>query len=306
MLLYTHNPSSFTLKDLSCWETSTNLFQQVDSIAEHYQIVKKITDTIQGAVYEANHKHTGVPVAIKVARKEAVFGKCSLAGFTVHENIFQEMTMMKQLLGIEGFVQLFDAMEDVCNFYIVTNYESGGDLFEYFVQNKPICEEEVRTIFRSICRSVQRLHKLGICHLDLSLENVFLSKAGVLKLGDFGVARFAHELREGITGRVGKPKYMAPEVAHHLPFDGFVADVFSLGIILFVLLYGTHPYQSPSDDQASFVLIDAGYIDELLALMELTGKRSRGAEILLKKMLAHQSERETIDVLLQFSWFHEN
>mmetsp|Transcript_6782 Transcript_6782/g.12827 ORF Transcript_6782/g.12827 Transcript_6782/m.12827 type:complete len:290 (-) Transcript_6782:222-1091(-) len=103
-----------------------------------------------------------------------------------------------------------------------------------------------RHVFRQIASALVHLHSLGVAHLDLSPENILISKAAEIKLCDFGAA---HEAKRGSKlrpMRVGKLNYMAPEVRCGIPFEPFLADSFSLGAMLFVLLFG-HPAYDLTD-----------------------------------------------------------
>jgi len=211
--------------------------------------------------------------------------------------------MLKQLRGIEGVVELVDAVEDGKYYYLVTRYESRGDLFEFLVQQpEKLLESRVQVIFKSIVESLSKVHQLGICHLDLSLENVLLSETGEIRIGDFGVARSVGEPHGSGNTRVGKPKYMAPEIAADMQYDGFKADVYSLGVVLFCLMYGVHPYDAPSWDNVSFALIEAGCFQDVLALNQFKGLRSPQVKELLSMMLAPEDERCDLGAIMALPW----
>jgi serine/threonine protein kinase len=285
------------------------LWRITQNIASEYKVQKKIANTIQGAVYFATHIVTKTAVAIKIVSKAHVLNQTSKTGIPVAENIFQEALILTRLKGVDGVVQLFDAVEDSSFFYLVTIFESGGDLFDFLLENgKNLSEDQVQFIFRRICETVLRMHQMDMCHLDLSLENVFLTEDGDLKIGDFGVARSGDETKEGpnTSGlKIGKPKYMAPEIVSNQGFDGFQADVYSLGVILFCLLYGAHPYESPIQENLGYSLIESGCTKDFLELWKLNGKRSSNAEDLLQLFLAPAEERISLKEVLKHPWMME-
>jgi len=282
------------------------LWRNVSKITAEYELLSEIATTFQGTVHKARHVLTNTLVAIKSVDKAMVTEKGSRTGEKMAEDAFEEAFILTQLQGVDGVVQLVDAIDDGLYFYIVTKYEKGGDLFNYLTaQTGKLSECEVRCIFLSICQSVSRVHQLGICHLDLSLENILLSESGDFVLGDFGVARCGDDTQEsaGASTWIGKAKYMAPEILVNQGFDGFKADVYSLGVILFCLLYNSHPYESPSLQCLGYRLIRSGHVDELLDRAGLAGSRSPQAEELLQLMLSSPSTRVDLSEVLQHSWF---
>lgn len=205
-------------------------------------------------------------------------------------------------------IEFVDALEDADFFYLITKFESGGDLFDFLLRNgDALTDEDILGLFFFICSTVCRIHDLGVCHLDISLENIFISSSGGLKLADFGVAKWHSGERQFIcsaASRVGKPKYMAPEIVEGLEFDGFEADVYSLGVVLFCLLYCTHPYSSPIMEEVGYALISNGLVHDFLHINGFDNIRSQQAQTLLEAMLTVSEERSTIhSILLQMSRF---
>ena len=128
---------------------------------------------------------------------------------------------------------------------IVMEYADGGDLSHLIKERKAaddrLCEEEVLKIFRQCCLAIQHVHHQHILHRDLKSQNIFLTQGGVVKLGDFGIAKvLAHTAAEAIT-MIGTPLYLAPEVCHSQPY-GMKADVWSLGVVLYELLALKPPF----------------------------------------------------------------
>eukprot|EP00475_Leptophrys_vorax_P010000 TRINITY_DN16673_c0_g1_i1.p1 TRINITY_DN16673_c0_g1~~TRINITY_DN16673_c0_g1_i1.p1 ORF type:complete len:292 (-),score=66.57 TRINITY_DN16673_c0_g1_i1:137-1012(-) len=286
---------------------TTTLWRRIDCLSQEYKIDVKIANTIQGAIYKARHLATGTVVAVKAVSQQAHLDKATLSGnIKVAEDVEVELMMLRELQGMEGIVQLFDAVEDGNCFFLITKFESGGDLFD-FVANEILSEEEVKLIFKCVLEPVSRLHEKGICHLDLSLENVFISDDGEAKIGDFGVARKVCTVGKKLHSStpLGKPKYMAPEVVEGSEFDGFKADVYSLGIMLFCMLYNSFPYDAPNSDNVGFSLIKYGRVDKFLELQGLKGTRSADAESLLHEMLCMEDERVDLNLLQKHPWLHD-
>jgi len=125
----------------------------------------------------------------------------------------------------------------------------------------------IRDLFRQMTSCISWMHTERFCHRDLSLENVLLTEDGLVKVIDFGVCkRYKPKNNDFRTkgGFVGKQGYCAPEVYSGKDYDGRKADVWSLGVILFVLLTGAPPYQFPLNSDAGFRIIYEGGIEKLL------------------------------------------
>jgi serine/threonine protein kinase len=280
----------------------------VEAITCDYDIQKKLANTIQGAVFKAMHRDTGTMVAIKAVSQRAVKEQTTLDGkVVVAENVLDELMILNELQGISGMIELFDALEDGQCYFLVTRFESGGDLFDFLAEAPRLTEQEIKHIFRCVLEPVSKLHSMDICHLDLSLENVFISEEGEAKLADFGLARIRrHGTKIFSKIPCGKPKYMAPEIAEGEEFDGFKADVYSLGIMLFCLMYNSHPYEVPNKEHSGYFLIRHGSIRKFLDFQGFSGKYSSQVEALLEELLCPEDERISLSILMEHPWVHSS
>lgn len=124
-------------------------------------------------------------------------------------------------------------------------YVAGGELFHYVDERKGLAEDEAVLIFRQIVSALLYCHRLLICHRDLKPENILLdTRTLTVKLIDFGMAALQPEGKL-LSTPCGSPHYAAPEVVSSRPYDGTQADVWSCGVILYVMLTGTTPYNYP-------------------------------------------------------------
>lgn len=161
----------------------------------------------------------------------------------------------------------------------------------------------VQHLFRQLVAGVQWMHSKRCCHLDLSLENVLLNEAGVVKIIDFGVCRLYRpdntEFRtpKGFVGKIG---YCAPEVYYGKEFDGRKADIWSLGVILFVLLVGSPPYKQPcNSDNATRLLLEGG----LAKLLEAWNRPiPPQAQDLLQRIFQLEPDRMTMEAVVAHPW----
>src|SRR5207244_2404946 len=145
--------------------------------------------------------------------------------------IGHEIATMRELQS-EHIIRLIDSFEDYACIYMVLELAENGDLFAQLSKEQTFDEDQAKLFFRTLAQAVKDLHDGSVCHLDLSLENVLITKSGALKVCDLGVARSA--LSEFISTqngqfRPGKLMYMSPECSSLDQFDGRKADVYSLG-----------------------------------------------------------------------------
>jgi len=127
--------------------------------------------------------------------------------------------------------------------YIIFELCSKGELIKYINNTKALLNEKyIKIIFLKIAKAIYFLHKMGICHRDIKLNNILLDEEYNIKICDFGLSSFITKNKNGIykkmQGIAGTPSYIAPEIIMNIPYDGVKADIFSLGVVLFNLRTG--------------------------------------------------------------------
>ncbi|OHT12375.1 CAMK family protein kinase [Tritrichomonas foetus] len=181
-----------------------------------------------GKVKLALHKETQKKYAIKIIKKDSFNDRPNLL-----LKIQREIALMR-LVDHPHILKLVDFLESPRHLYIVLEYASKGELFDYLVENNTLPEEVAMRFFRQIIYGLEYLHSLGICHRDLKPENILLDENLNIKIADFGFARF---VKTNIAETsCGSPHYAAPEVIRGQPYDGRAADIWSCGVILYALL----------------------------------------------------------------------
>jgi len=174
--------------------------------------------------------------------------------------------------------------------FIVMEYADGGDLSTTIAKRKKTnalwSENEVMRIFVQICLALKHVHEHNILHRDLKAQNIFLTSKGLVKLGDFGIAKVLDSTEDQARTQIGTPYYLSPEICESLPY-GRQSDVWSLGVILFELLTFELPFQAQSlpalihricNADPSFDKIHASYsssIGELVRSLLRKGHRER-------------------------------
>ncbi|XHF96539.1 hypothetical protein AWENTII_000169 [Aspergillus wentii] len=205
----------------------------------------------------AKHAITGHTAAVKIISKESAALKQStsitqmeaIAGHSgatgarsMPRSIEREVAIMK-LIEHPNVISLYDVWENRGELYLVLEYVEGGDLFSYIWNNSPLSEEEAVYIFRQIIAGLSYCHRFTICHRDLKPENILVDGCRNVKLADFGMA-VLQPAGYRLNTACGSPHYVAPEIVQGGDYQGDLADTWSCGIILYVLLMGELPFNS--------------------------------------------------------------
>ncbi|KAF2629620.1 Pkinase-domain-containing protein [Macroventuria anomochaeta] len=208
----------------------------------------------------------------------------------------REICIMK-LLDHPNIVRLYDIWENRDELYLIMEYVEGGELFSYIHEQGGLIEIHVVHIFRQIIAALIYCHRISIHHRDLKPENILLDRETMtVKLVDFGMAALQPTGKK-LTTPCGSPHYAAPEVIKTTAYDGAKADVWSCGVILYVLLTGTPPFNYSGDDR------DLKYLFRAIEKGEyvLPDTLSREAADLIKRILIPDPKRR---VGLEDIWNH--
>ncbi|XP_051142906.1 CBL-interacting protein kinase 32-like [Andrographis paniculata] len=210
---------------------------QVKRRVGKYEVGRTIGEGTFAKVRFARDSETGQPVAIKILDKEKVL-KHKMA-----EQIRREISTMK-LIKHPNVIQLHEVMASKTKIFIVLEYVTGGELFDKIVNHGRMREDEARKYFQQLINAVDYCHSRGVFHRDLKPENLLLDAAGNLKVSDFGLSALSKQVGEDglLHTACGTPNYVAPEVLDDQGYDGATADLWSCGVILFVLLAGYLPF----------------------------------------------------------------
>ncbi|POM63496.1 Serine/threonine protein Kinase [Phytophthora palmivora] len=282
-------------------------------IRNRYRPVKQLAETTYGGIYLCNDefmpprrvvlKSVSLVHAINMLdmrkpevqtpddpRQEKAFATLQRSAATPHPHI----------------VQYLDDFIEGHTLYFVLEYCAGGDLYSAVNrgQNQRLVCADALAVVKQVATAVAYLHSHNIAHRDLSLENVMLSR-GVCKIGDFGLSTRTDQL---CFERVGKAYYMAPEVvAPRVVYDPKAADVWSLGIILFVLVTGSPLVPLATEEDSAFRAFKKVGVREVLVAWKMTDLIHESAIQLLDGMMqCDPAKRLTIEQVISHDAFQQD
>ncbi|XP_077467527.1 serine/threonine-protein kinase SIK3 homolog isoform X4 [Stigmatopora argus] len=255
----------------------------------HYEIERTIGKGNFAVVKLATHIITKAKVAIKIVDKTQLDDENL-------KKIFREVQIMK-LLKHPHIIRLYQVMETERMIYLVTEYASGGEIFDHLVAHGRMAEKDARKKFKQIVAAVHFCHCRNIVHRDLKAENLLLDHNLNIKIADFG---FSNLFSRGqlLKTWCGSPPYAAPELFEGKEYDGPKVDIWSLGVVLYVLVCGALPF-------------DGSTLQNLRARV-LSGKfripffMSTDCEYLIRHMLVLEpSRRLTMEQICKNKWMRQ-
>lgn len=256
-----------------------------------YEFGRVIGEGSFAKVRLARNTQTGEYFAVKVLNKERILKDKMV------EQIKREISTMR-LVKHPNIIQLAEVMASKTKIYFVLEYVTGGELFNKIAQQQKLKEDDARKYFQQLINAVDFCHSRGVYHRDLKPENLLLDSKGNLKISDFGLSALSQQVKEDglLHTTCGTPNYVAPEVIVDKGYDGAKADLWSCGVILFVLMAGYLPF-----DESNIVAL---YKKIYKADFTCPNWFSLGARKLILRILEpNPKNRITIPEILENSWF---
>ncbi|KAI9351791.1 serine/threonine-protein kinase MARK2 [Zopfochytrium polystomum] len=255
----------------------------------NYVFQKTVGEGNFAKVKLAKHKLTGDEVAIKVIDKttldEKKLGK-----------LYREVRIMK-LLHHPHIVKLYEVIETKHTVFLVMEYASGGELYDYLVVHGKMKEKEARAKFRQILSAVSYCHKKRVIHRDLKAENLLLDSNLDIKIADFGFSNH-YDPDSKLDTFCGSPPYAAPELFQGRRYTGPEVDIWSLGVILYVLTTGCLPFDGKNLQEMRESVCRGKY--------RIPFYLSDSCEKLLRKFLIRDPfKRASLDMLTDDPWINE-
>ena len=213
---------------------------KVPKVLENYAFIKDIGEGNFGKVKLSKLIATNEKYAIKILNKE------KLKAQTKSSSINEIEILSK--LNHPNVIHVVKILEDDINFYIIMEYCSKGELFDYIVKQEKLNEIEAAIFFYQLIIGVEYIHKQKLAHRDLKPENLLLTKNHILKIIDFGLC---HDFdgTKLLKTKCGSPSYAAPEILRGFPYNGFKSDIWCCGIILYGMLCGYLPFDGDNNQE---------------------------------------------------------
>nr|APD15501.1 CIPK5 [Saccharum hybrid cultivar ROC22] len=259
-------------------------------LMNRYELGRMLGQGTFAKVYHGRNLASSQSVAIKVIDKEKVLRVGMI------DQIKREISVMR-LVRHPNVVQLHEVMASKSKIYFAMEYVRGGELFTRVARGRPK-EDNARRYFNQLIGAVDFCHSRGVYHRDLKPENLLVDEHGNLKVSDFGLSALREcQKQDGLLHTTcGTPAYVAPEIINKKGYDGAKADIWSCGVILFVLLAGYLPFHDAN-------------------LMEMYRRISRGdvkypqwfssdlRRFMSKLLDPNPNTRITIEKLVEHPWF---
>lgn len=274
------------------------LQHESEDLRDYYTLGRKLGEGQFGTTYLCTERATGFQYACKCIPKRKLISQEEI------EDVGREVEVMSHLSGHPNIVTIKGAYEDSVTVYLVMELCEGGELFDRIIERGTYTEAKAAKLTRTIVGVVEACHRSGVVHRDLKPEN-FLFKTkhedSVLKAADFGSSRF-FEPGDVFTDIVGSPYYVAPEVLdrHYGP----EADIWSAGVILYILLCGAPPFWAETV-QGIFEKVMEGEPPSFES--DPWPNISEGAKDLIRKMLnPDPKKRLSASEVLKHPWIRED
>eukprot|EP01156_Anaeramoeba_ignava_P006077 Anaeramoba_ignava/a347683_55.p1 GENE.a347683_55~~a347683_55.p1 ORF type:complete len:2217 (+),score=613.13 a347683_55:83-6733(+) len=257
---------------------------------ENYQFIKTIGKGSFGKVKLAIHKLTNIQVAIKIISKALMSTKKN------SQKRLQMELQILQKIRHPNIISLFEILENDHFVYLVLEYASGGELFDYIVAHTKLDEDLSRRFFRQIIDGIDYCHRLNVVHRDIKPENILIDDQNNIKIIDFGLSNFFHP-NDLLQTFCGSPLYSAPEVISQKKYDGRKSDIWSAGVVLYTLLCGKLPFPGTNHKEVCEKILNGKFtIPQHVSLL---------AKDLLVKMIEFDTQKRiTIDQIRAHQWFN--
>ncbi|KAB2002299.1 hypothetical protein ES319_D11G057600v1 [Gossypium barbadense] len=262
---------------------------------DRYEILKDIGSGNFGVAKLVREKWSGDLYAVKYIER----------GPKIDEHVQREI-MNHRSLKHPNIIKFKEVLLTPTHLAIVMEYAAGGELFERICNAGRFSEDEARFFFQQLISGVCYCHAMQICHRDLKLENTLLdgSTAPRLKICDFGYSK-SSVFHSQPKSTVGTPAYIAPEVLSRKQYDGKIADVWSCGVTLYVMLVGAYPFEDPEDPK-NFRKTIQRILSVHYSIPDYVRVSKECKHLLSRIFVADPEKRISIPEIKQHPWFLKN
>jgi len=187
--------------------------------------------------------------------------------------------------------------------FIVMEYVSGGLLFDLCQTMGAMGEDAGRFFMTQLVSSLDYMHNLRCVHRDLKLENILVDDDLNLKIADFGFA--CYKSIDQLKSYRGTMTYMAPEIKEGKTYDGTQVDLFSIGVIIFIIVQGIFPFKEARKEEYFYNLLLTGQIETYFEKVNGTGLSADFKDMILKLFSYNGNDRYTVDQLKSHPWLNK-
>jgi len=260
-------------------------FESSGMIGE-YRFIRQIEKGSSSIVMLVEHIMTNVLYACKIFDRE----------FLVSSNLTKmfenELCTLKKLKH-PNIAQLIDVLYDESRIYCIIEYCKHGELLKYIVSSSKLDEMEAKRLFVQILAAVDFCHRNGVVHRDLKPENILLGSEMDVKLIDFGLCHTSGQLLSTACGSV---YYAPPEVILGMKYDGEKGDIWSLGVVLYIMVAGRMPWTAQNPNQVMNQIVNCEYSIPNDLSFELQ-------QVIISMLNQEPNKRPSIENIISSSWF---
>lgn len=247
-------------------------------LKQRFTVIRKLGKGTYGKVQLAINKETGQEVAIKTIRKTKIENEQDL------QRVRREIQIMSSIEH-PHIIHIYEVFENKDKIVLVMQYAPGGELYEYVSKAKCLDDSEARRLFRQIATAIFYCHQNKICHRDLKLENILLDEKNNAKIADFGLSNVFDKSRQ-LKTFCGSPLYASPEIVQGSPYEGPEVDCWSLGVLLYTLVYGAMPFDGSNFKRLVKQISESTYFEP--------ETRSNASPLIRRLLCADPMQRATI------------
>ena len=274
----------------------------VDLIDNIFEVIKVIGYGYSSVVVLAHHRYADYNLAIKIYKQ---VDNCNLIYNSeiktmkeiIHKNVIRIIVSNEQGIYLKG-------QNEFKIKYIGMEYVENYDLFYYISKgNRSFTEKMAHFIFKQLVEAVEHIHRQGVTHRDLKIDNILFDEEYNVKISDFGFAEFID--KKLFKERLGTKGYQPPEMLNYQCYDGPSSDIFSLGVTLFIMIYGQYPFCEATlfDSKYKYIYLekyDEFWVNNDISLFD----KSSELKTLITGMIKLKN-RYTIGDIKKSKWYNQ-